>query len=294
MLKRWWLGLLLLVIGVSGVSAQDEGSTLQAWADTSGFAFNLSQQVVWPFYTRDIGAISTYTASGDPTLSCAAGGHAYSVWATFVATQTGVVKIAAQGSNYDAVVAVFKTTPTIQLRCANTSTQAADLEVASFRMVTGTRYYVMFAAVGTGANVDTSSSLNFIIQGNADETTPLQIPASGSYSIVQSEIENAFPYVGSLATCGSVSHVVFYTFKPAVSGRYEFSTLGSSYDTTLAVAEDPNILACNRNLNINTVNSRLRPMLTAGHTYFIVIGQDTDALYPQTDDMVLSLRVRKL
>lgn len=294
MLKRWWLGLMLFLLSVSGVSAQDEGSTLQAWADTPGSALNLTQQMSWPIYTRQMGAINTYTAAGEPALSCAPTGHAYSVWVTFVASQTGVVQINARGSNYDAVVAVFKTTPTNLVRCENEFVGTADYETIRFKVVAGARYYLMFAATGTGQNVDSNSSLLFTLVRNAVVFGAYQIPASGNYSIIQPEIDNALNYLISVGDCGYGSYWVYYSFKPSVSGRYEFSTAGSSYDTTLMLMQDGSIVSCNRNISANNPNSRLRPTLTAGLTYIIGISEDTAAVNPLAEDIVLSLRVRKL
>jgi hypothetical protein len=295
MLKRWIVIVLLgILVNTAIVSAQDEGSTLQAWADTPASAINLTPQITLPMLGRSLKSINTYTAAGDPSLSCASGGHSYSLWMSFVAAQNGKVLIFGLGSNYDSVIGIFKTTPTNEFRCANNFGETSDYENVTFNMVAGTRYYIMLAANGTGSNVDGTSSAEFAFITNASFTQPFQIPASGSYSIIQPGIENSYPTTISMGACTSSDFVVYYRFKPAVSGRYEFSTIGSSYDTVLAIDQGGVQVGCNQDINADNANSRLRPTLTAGQTYLITIGQTIGGQNPQTDDMVLSLRVRKL
>jgi hypothetical protein len=297
MLKRWIGIVFLILMSVSATSAQDGGSTLAAWADSPASAFNLTQQMGWPTNARQVDAISTYTAVGDPVLSCTTG-HAYSVWVTFIAPQSGTVYLqTALGSNYDLAIGVYKTSPTTanEVDCFNAWSGATlNNESGPVKMVAGTRYYLMFAASGTGTNVDSSSSLSFSFIANASALNPFKIPATGSYNTVQSEIENAFGQTVSAGACGSGDYMVYYTFKPATTGRYEFSTAGSSYDTVLAIDQGGVQVGCNQDINANNASSRLRPTLTAGQTYLIGIGQNLAAVDQQTDDMVLSLRVRKL
>lgn len=290
--KRWWFALLILLLGVGSTSAQDGGSTLQAWADSPASAIDLTHQMGWPTHSRQINAINTYAATGDPTLSCASS-HAYSLWATFVAPQTGFITIQADGSNYDNVIALYKTSATAanEVRCANALGDSVDKEAVRFNVTAGTRYYVIFAAAGTGVNVGATSALTFTTISNSLPGNAFQIPASGSYSTVQLNIENADATLGSTGMCSSSRYFVYYRFKPAVSGRYEFSTNGSSYDTMMTIADNLGPFACNENINSDNVASRLRPNLTAGRTYLITIGQSPSIAI---GNPILSLSVRKL
>jgi hypothetical protein len=295
MFKRWITGILFcLLLGVGAASAQDGGSSLQAWADTPGNAINLTPQMSAPRFWRTIGAINTYTSTGDPVLSCASSGYAYSLWASFVAPQTSIISVSAFGSNYDTVIGLFKTTATTQAQCDNDSAFTAT-ETMTFKMVAGTRYYLMFAAAGTGTGVDSTSFLDIVVTTNASLSKPFKIPASGSYSTMQTDIEYAFSTSQSFGgSCGSGNYLVFYSFKPAVSGRYEISTLGSNYDTVLGYAEDLTILGCNQDINTDNVNSRMRPILTAGHTYLFFVGQAVGGPNTLDHNLVMSLQVRKM
>jgi hypothetical protein len=242
--------------------------------------------------------INTYTANGDPVLSCTSG-HSYSLWTTFVAPQTGSVELTATASNYNVAMAVYRTTATTaqQIRCVTTPEtipSSPTSATTNIKIVAGTRYYVMLAAAGVGSTVDSTSTVELVSITNAFIITPFQIPASGSYSNIQSDIENAAPYFMSIGACTDGTHAVSYSLKPSVSGTYEFSTAGSNYDTVLSLRQNGAEIACNENISVNNVNARLRPTLVAGRTYTIVISQSVNAVNPQTDDMVLSLRVRKL
>lgn len=298
MLKRWIVIVLLGMLVSTGIaSAQDGGSTLQAWADTPASAINLSTQVESPRNTMIFRNINTYTVTGELVPSCVTS-HSYSIWTTFVAPQSGAITLSLTQSNFntDVFMAVYKTSVTAanEIRCMDDIHPATAFgEELYFNMVAGTRYYVMLAAAGTGTGIDSNTTFTFESVTNAFLYQPFKIPASGSYSNIQLNIENASATPASTGMCSAANHFVYYSFKPATSGRYEFSTAGSSYDTVLFLA-DSAVFACNEDINASNVNSRLRPTLTAGTTYLVLIGQTINAEDPQTDDMVLSLRVRRL
>jgi hypothetical protein len=72
--------------------------------------------------------------------------------------------------------------------------------------------------------------------------------------------------------CGLAT--VWYTFTPDTDGNYAFTTVGSDYDTTLAVLDGSpgalNLLACND--DAFGLQSAIMLELTAGTTYFIEAG----------------------
>lgn len=292
MLKRFLVGMVLsLMIGVGAVSAQDGGSTLQWWADTPGSAFNVTQQLGWPSYEMTFYDIPEYFATGDLTPSCVTG-HSYSLWNTFTPTRTGKIAIAALGSNYDTVTAVYRTSiqAANQVACYNTDPGVDVWDGGQLNVTAGTRYYVLLAAVDAGSTVDLDSALTVRYSSNDVRGRAYTIPGSGNYTNIQTHIEmsqnvdvsGGFPMINT----------VFYKFKPTVSGRYEISTQNSSYDTELLV-EDGTFSAYNGDININNWNSRLRLNLTAGTTYYIHIGQLACGCW-QDDNMLLNLRVRRL
>lgn len=72
--------------------------------------------------------------------------------------------------------------------------------------------------------------------------------------------------------CGAAT--VWYTFTPDTGGTYQFDTVGSDYDTTLALFEGSpgalTLLACND--DAFGLQSAIRHELTAGTTYYVEAG----------------------
>lgn len=72
--------------------------------------------------------------------------------------------------------------------------------------------------------------------------------------------------------CGAAT--VWYTFTPTTDGAYLFTTIGSDYDTTLALFEGSpgnlTLLACND--DAVGLQSAIRSDLTAGTTYYVEAG----------------------
>lgn len=295
MTKRLFaLMLLVLLVSMHVVSAQEDGSTLAAWADSSASAFNMNEQVEWPLYRINFSAINTYTAVNEPVLSCFSG-HQYSLWHTFVAPQTGEITIFATGSNYNSVIGVYKNTPSAanQIRCQNNIPDFSSAEAAVLNVKAGTRYYVMFAAAGAGAGVDSTSTLAITYAANI--LSHFQIPPTGNYSNIQNHLETSFQtWTSPNPSCAQPEFSVLYRFRPRTSGRYEFSTVGSSFDTVMFVIDQSNSAVCSDNISTVNMYSRLRPTLVGGQVYAIMIGQSTATVNRQTDNLTLSLRVRKL
>jgi hypothetical protein len=296
MVKRLFaLMILVLIVSVNAVSAQDGGSTLQAWGDTPASALDISTQLGRPIYSQTFSQVSAYNITGDPALSCISD-HKFSLWHTFVLPRTGMLTIESVGSNFDTMLSVYRTSPTFssEYQCISTTTDVS--ESTTIQVQAGTRYYVMISAAGAGSSVDGSSKLTVRYTGNAVLTNAFQIPRSGSYSGVQERIELSNTDMVTNFGCPWVYNTVFYKFRPSVSGRYEITTQGSNYDTVLTVYQGnpPHSMSCTNDINSENVNSRQRMTMTAGTVYYFAIGQSKDSSNLMTDNMTLSLRVRKL
>jgi hypothetical protein len=291
------LGLLLLVLlfGTASVSAQDGGSTLQAWGDSYTSALDISQQMEWPRNERYLPRVAFYNAADPVTPTCSSG-HSHSIWQTFVPSQNGQIKIWTMGSSFDTVTAVYINTPTNanQVKCFNITTGTDVWESGTLNVKAGTRYYVMIAAVGSGIGVDGNSEFLQVYYGNFQRPFGYQIPPTGVYSNLQDHIEMADGGYVSSGGCANQNYSVYYKFRPSVSGRYEFSTTGSSYDTVIRIDDGASFSACNEDRNSEDYTSRIRVDLAGGTTYYISIGQTAIATPVQTDNMLLSFRVRKV
>lgn len=101
--------------------------------------------------------------------------------------------------------------------------------------------------------------------------------------------------VGDPVTCGaSPDQTLWYKYKPTVSGYYQFSTIGSSFDTVIGVYRGNThgalqSVGCNDQLGLPGVNQSLvGAALTAGQDYYIVV----DGFGSGWTDQVLQLQVR--
>lgn len=302
MLRRWFsLMVIVLVFGVSAVGAQDQGSTLQAVGDTPFGAVDITAQVKTPYFYNELPGARNYTSTGDSQLSCV-NSHSRSAWHVFVASQTGIITVEARGTNYNMVLAVYKNTGAASnlIRCIDrVEAGVFRWEEVKFPVTAGSRYYVMFAAVGSGAGMDRHSEIQSHYTMNSSPRGAFVVPGSGSYRNVQPNIEMAGDYTAFEHGCSEVvayGYPVFYSFRPSTTAVYSISTVDSSYDTVimLLLPSRDNALACNDNANDNTTTSRLEWELEAGKTYYIMIGFRRPSFEILPPNTTLSLRIRKL
>jgi hypothetical protein len=285
--------LLCLFLSVATAASAQGGSMLAAWGNTSANAMDINQQLKWPAYLGYY-KISGYDAVGEVSPSCV-GSHSYSLWQTFVPSLTGRLTLYSSGSNYSSVVAIYQTSvsPENEISCINVG--AAAYGGSFVTLTAGVRYYIFTAASGTGGTVDGTSELTLFFSRNSLAEGALTLPASGAYNKVQNRIEFADNgYIDLADGCDPANHVVYYKFRPTVTDTYEFSTNGSTYDTILAVTGVRFVHVCSENISTTNYNSLVQVNLTAGHLYYIAIGQSFNARPVQTTAMSLSLRVRRL
>jgi len=95
--------------------------------------------------------------------------------------------------------------------------------------------------------------------------------------------------------CNLPNQTVWYKFTPAFSDSYQITTLGSTYNTDLNVWHMPeegypfsNLVGCNDQAFSFNNTSLLNVALTAGQTYYIMVGSIGTA-----DDQILNLDVRR-
>lgn len=295
-LRRFAAAAMLLMLGIGSVSAQ-EGSTLASGVgDNRNQALELSAVIERPQYATNWYNAITFTGSATDPGACV--GYDHSVWATFVAPQTGKLDINTYGSLYDTMIAVYKTSAVTanQVACNNDYlSQTTSSVTVSIQM--GVRYYVLIGSVNPSPvvlnSVNDELVLNF--SSNMYRDMAFVVPATGRYTNVQDAIQTSTDDMVAPSCSAATNYSAWYSFKPTSSGRYEFSTAGSSYDTVLAVfrTSDGFEVACNDDINTNGDSwkqSRVRPLLTANTRYYIYIGRYSND--PTTLPLTLNLRVR--
>lgn len=100
--------------------------------------------------------------------------------------------------------------------------------------------------------------------------------AAGGQTITQSTT-GATTETGEPAPCGSIGATVWFTWTPTASGTATFETVGSNYDTVLAVYTGSTLTGltnrgCNDDIAAGNLQSRVSFSVTSGTTYRIQAG----------------------
>lgn len=74
------------------------------------------------------------------------------------------------------------------------------------------------------------------------------------------------------AGCVNLGRDVWYRYTPTTSGQVYFDTVGSDFDTGLALFYNTTQVMCNDNADSSTKTSRIAPNLVANTTYYIQVG----------------------
>lgn len=159
-----------------------------------------------------------------------------SVWWTWTAPASGTVSVTTAGSDFDTVLSVHTgaTVNNLTLVTEDDDGGPGNTSGAGFSAVAGTVYRVR--AGGYGANRGTIRlSLSFLANDAFSTATNL---GSGSRIFVTGDNTGASAQAGEPqhhAESDAASGSVWFTWTPAVSGDYIIDTVGSQFDTVLAV-----------------------------------------------------------
>jgi Bacterial pre-peptidase C-terminal domain len=243
-------------------------------------------------------SISGATVSGtDPVMNCGGVGRFYSqtVWWRYTAPIGGQVTIDTLGSNYDTVLAVY-TGGLSQLAC-NDDTGGLQSQLNLFTTAGGT-YYIMIARYGTTpSNINVSLRLRIV--GNDFITNSRLIPGGIGLFTVPPEWIYFAPYGATwspsdpLMNCGGVggnyAHTVWFRYIPSLSRTVTINTVGSNYDTVLAVYSNGAQRACNDDISASNLQSQASLFMTAGTPYYIMVAKYSTAQL--TVNRFLNLRI---
>ena len=217
--------------------------------------------------------------TGEPRPCASIGG---TVWFTWTPSASGTATFETAGSNFDTALAVYTgstLTGLTNLNC-NDDISGSDLDSRIVRTVTaGTTYRIQAG----GYNGATGSTLVMRVIAPAACTGPTGNCFSTAVAIT------AVPYTNSKSTtgatletgeprpCGSIGGTVWYTYTPSTSGTKITDTVGSAYDTVLAVYTGSTLtgltlVGCNDDISGADLDSRVTWTATAGVTYRIQAG----------------------
>ena len=105
--------------------------------------------------------------------------------------------------------------------------------------------------------------------------SPTSVAASGQ--TLSQSTTGATTESGEPSPCAGIANTVWFTWTPSVSGTATFDTVGSAYDTALAVYTGTSLtgltnLGCNDDISSTDQDSRLSLSVTAGTNYRIQVG----------------------
>jgi subtilisin family serine protease len=105
--------------------------------------------------------------------------------------------------------------------------------------------------------------------------TPTSVAAAGQ--TISQSTTGATAESGEPAPCGSIGSTVWFTWTPSASGTATFETVGSGYDTVLAVYTGSSLTGltshgCNDDIASGNLQSRVSFSVTAGTTYSVQAG----------------------
>lgn len=228
--------------------------------------------------------------------------HAYrlatkSVWWTWTAPANGKVMINTVGSAFDTLLAVYtgqSLDSLISIALNDDSGGVATSQVV-FRAVAGTTYQIAVDGY-IGATGQVALTLD---QGLDNDDFENRATLSGNYSSVSGTNSQSTAEAGEPAHAGQIaSRSIWWTWTPSYSGAATISTIGSQFNTLLAVytgqsLDSLNSIAFNDDAASGVNTSQVVFQAVAGTTYQIAVdgfrnaaGEVTLTLYQAPEGVI--------
>jgi len=216
----------------------------------------------------------------EPVHAGNAGGS--SGWMSWQAPATGPYTFTVTGS-FNSILAIYTgngfggpgLTPIVSANAAGNN------ETVTLNALAGVTYRIAVDGNNTGVATNTGI-FNFTWSGPPRNNDIANATVLGVVSAGQTNGNNinATAEVGEPAPFGSVSHTVWYSWVAPISGTVSFATLGSGYDTELAVYRlnalpavfgNLTLMGSNDDIDPFTLDSRVTFVAVAGTRYFFAI-----------------------
>ena len=227
------------------------------------------------------------TSTGDPVPSCATN-FADGVWYKYTAPAPGGILVDTLGSGFDTALAVYTgACGALTLLACNDDFGAGGTSRVTNSVSAGTTYFIL-AGGSDGAFGNLNLHLTFVEGAPVnDQCSGALVVSNANYTNTQSTL-HATSTNDPVPSCAALSNGVWYQYTPAQSGVLEADTLGSSFDTVLAVYSGAcgslTQLGCSDNVGSNTT-SRVSVLVSGGTTYHVLAG----GLNGQTGNLVFHL-----
>lgn len=208
--------------------------------------------------------------AGEPNHADNPGGR--SIWYAWKAPFSGPVTITTAGSSFDTLLAVYtgSAVNALQLIAQNDNVTDGNTSKVTFYAVAGTEYEI--AIDGAFGDFGTSV-LNFSGGGNDFFSQRTLLPSGCSGSVTDSNVF-ATRESGEVDHANAHgSHSVWFRWIAPTTGQVTFDTLGSDFDTALAVYNDNRTTTVVSNDNVSTLvkTSSVTFSVTLGTAYSIAV-----------------------
>src|SRR6266540_2967439 len=227
-----------------------------------------------PTYTNTQDTTGATFQLGSEPQHCSLASH--SVWYSFTPDQDGTVKITTFGSNYDTTVAAYTGSTFLDLSLIKCNDDTGDgfQSAINFSVTANSVYLIQIGDVeftGGSLTVDVfwgDPPLN----DNRNNAFPvLTLP----YSDIQ-DTQVATEESGEPFGCEGfpIGRTVWYTFAPTETGTADITTIGSNYDTILAVYTIPvdTLVQLTCNDDAAGKHSEVQFVVDIHTTYWIQVG----------------------
>ena len=285
---------LVLLVGVLPAGAgTDDGPTPRAnWDD-----YYHPRWFSDPLTYQDLGIDTSWATlqGGEPTPSCrGAGLDSHSVWYAYQPATDQRIVADTFSSNYDTVLAVYRDSWNTEIACSDDEWGTAESQVW-LSVYAGHTYYFRVSDYNAGGS---GGKVWFTVQraGPANDLFNDAQPV-GSQSLWTAYTVGATTDQGTpepLAACqGNLfGATVWYSLTVAVNSSVTLDTVGSDFDTILAVytgaAGSLTRVTCND--DTGGYQSRVRFPATPGKTYWVQVGgYDSPSATPQVGNLILNV-----
>ncbi|MEO8602610.1 MAG: GDSL-type esterase/lipase family protein [bacterium] len=206
----------------------------------------------------------------DPVFPCANGSPGHTIWYTLQLTETRSVSIDTGGSDYDTVLTVFD--PNGDLVGCDDDMVGSQQASITFQAIGSSTYFILVASFnGTRAG---RLNLSIIDAASNDQRATARPIRSLPYSDLVDVTNATSAADDSRPQCApTANRSVWYELTAPASGTVRVQTIGSTYDTTVAVfVGDPTEsteLACNDDIGPGNRASQLTFAAAAGQKYLL-------------------------
>ncbi|CAG1011886.1 Calcium-dependent protease [Anaerolineae bacterium] len=233
-------------------------------------------------YTQEI--LNSTTSASDPAMC--GGTKANTVWYKYTngaSARTATIDMA--GSAFDSIVGVYTGTEGSLTEVACNDDTTGDDGRVTINMAASTTYYIAIAKKGSAVSASTTLRMYFYL--GAPPAVPVNDLFAGAIvmpgpavdytqDIYLSTKSANDPGISCLSTPTNYNSTVWYRFTPGSSGTASLDTLGSAYDTVLAVYTGTvgslTQVVCNDDTPSN-LQSSVSFSATSGTTYYVMIAK---------------------